>query len=133
MLLVDTPPQAETEPMRGPRRDALPHRGVLLTALLAVSYVCACATLGVVIVAFGRQWLALRFAFPLPGAVGFIAGVACWRMARDDYRRVRRGEIEPAGLRPTVAAGRRGMQMAILNVAAVVFCVGLLVYWRLRS
>ena len=93
------------------RRDAVPHRGLLLAGLGMVALGCG----------FLSAFLAI------PALVAFPLGLAVRRMADHDLHEMQQGRMDPAGRRQTVLAllwGSVGAGLSLLGW--VPFAVGFL-------
>jgi hypothetical protein len=82
------------------RRDAGPHRGLLLAGLGVVALVCG--------------FLSVLFA--VPALVALPLGLAVRRMADHDLHEMRQGRMDPAGRRQTVLALLWGSVGALLSL-----------------
>jgi hypothetical protein len=87
---------------RGPRRDSEPHRGTLVLTLGIISLVCL--TISCV-------------------PIGAILGLAAWIMGQRDLRKIKKGDMDPAGEGPTQAGWICGIIGTALNGLATLGCV----------
>jgi hypothetical protein len=92
------PPSARSR--RGPRRDAVPHRGPLILVL------------GILSLVFCWTWL-------MPIVLGPIA----WIMGHNDLREMRAGRMDPDGQGMTNAGMICGVISTILGALGVVWCL----------
>ncbi len=86
---------------RGPRRDSEPHRGTMVLVLGIISLVCL--TISCV-------------------PVGAILGLAAWIMGQRDLRKIRKGDMDPAGEGTTQAGWICGIIGTVLNGLATLAC-----------
>jgi hypothetical protein len=94
------------------RGDAVPHRGLLLSALGGAALVCG----------FLSVFLAV------PALVALPLGLAVRRMADHDLHEMRRGRMDPAGRRQALLAQLWGTLGALLGLLGwVPVAIGLLV------
>jgi hypothetical protein len=82
------------------RRDAAPHRGLLLAGLGGAALGCGF----------------LSFLLAVPALVALPLGLAVRRMADHDLHEMRRGRMDPAGRRLTVLAQLWGTIGALLGL-----------------
>ena len=102
---VDWRPRYDDTDRRMPRRDCEPDRGGTVLTLGIISLVCAAL-----------------FCFAVPIPLGLILGVIAWLMGSADLRKMRAGDMNPAGHSSTQAGFICGIVGTCLNALILLGC-----------
>jgi hypothetical protein len=105
------------------RRDAEPHRGLLLCGLGMGSLFCA---LGGALL--GLLWIGKKtYLFGLPFILTYGAGIALaywtWSVARHDLARIKRNEVMADGKAPTQIARDVATAALVIELMTAIFCL----------